>query len=266
MSYNERELYSLIKKANPFFEPEESSLKPVILAMNQPRGAQVLNMRNAIARMPDNKRMKYREALAYLELEYADAALGVPQPPTPPGLRLERKVMWKEHWLGKDTYMVHCTGATPDKVMGAGLNPQRSNEWCIPSEPNARLWKWNRFAFLFLLDESDFPPKKAEQFGFGHDGYIYVAKVPALTPFMNQGGTVEVRKETAFPGVIPSTCVLGIFQYATGASPTGKKKTDYTLMQLARTAPFGVIATSHGSNTVGSDDSAGTEAKRLLGI
>ena len=266
MSYNERELYRLIKKANPFFKSEESSLKPVILAMQQPRGIHVLSMRNAIARMPENKRMKYREALAYLETEYADAALGVPHPPTPPGLKLQMKGMWKEHWLGKDTYMVHCTGAKPDKVMGSGLNPQRSTEWCIPSEPNSRLWKWNRFVFLFLLDESDFPPKAAKQFGFGEDGYIYVVKVPASTTFMNNGGTIEARKETAFPEVIPSACVLGIFRYATGAPSTGTKKTEYTLTQLARTAPFGVITTIHGSNTVGSNNSAGAEAKQLLGI
>lgn len=267
MSYNEQTLNSLIKKANFFYKAQESSLGPVLAAMHQPRPTQTTSLRQAIALMLPAKREKYREALAYIELEYAGAWLGVPQPPTPTGLRREAKIGWIKGMLRQETIMVHCTGAPPSSVMVHGLDPGRSSEWCVPSEVNAPIWEWNRFVFLFLLDADDFPPKKAEQFGFGANGYIYVARIASGTEYMSQGGTIGNRKEAAFPEVIAPSCIIGVFQYTTGNQETPPRpKMLYTLKQLSATSPYNQTQAVQGSNALNSPNSAGIEVKRILNI
>jgi hypothetical protein len=268
MSYSERVLFELIKKANPGFNQSKSSLAPLLVAMEKPRGVQVVAMRTAVSQMPADKKTKYQNALAYLEREYAGDWLGVPPPPAPRGLRTETKVGWREARLPLDTVLVHCTGTAPSLLMASGADPQYSSEWCVPSEPNAPIWEWNRFVFLFQLDADNFPPKKAEQFGFASKtGYIYVARIPARTTYMSQNGTIGPNKEIAFPELVKASCMIGIFQCVTGDQETPpRKKTEYTLTSLALQSPYDVQNTVQGSNTVDSPNSAGLEVKRLLGL
>jgi hypothetical protein len=270
MAYNEQEFYRLVKKANFMFNKSKSSLANLIKVMDQrPTLQQLGELRNAIRAIPDAKKLRYQEALRYLELEYAGDWLGVPQPPTPPGLIKQQKSGWVESQLKSETVMVHCTGAPPSSVMLNGIDPQRATEWCVPPEINAPIWKWNRFVFLFPVEDANFPPKGAKQFGFGDAGYIYVVKLPKDTPYMNQGGNIASNKETAFPKVIKPNQILGIFQYMTGdKEKPARRKDDYTLAQLSLQHPHTNLLTYKGSNSNASDLNvpAGTKAKLLLAI
>jgi hypothetical protein len=270
MSYNEREFYRLIKKANFLFDPNKSSLKPVIDTMNLPSQQQLSAMRLVIKQMPADKKKKYREALAYLERDYVGGWLGIPPPPTPSGLTLERKPGWRENRLFTDTVMVHCTRAKPESVMVNGIDPQCSTEWCIPDERKA-FFKWNRFAFLWEWDRKDFPPKRCETFGFGSNGYIYIVRVPRGTTYMSQHGTLATQKEIAFPESIEPESIIGIFQYQTGDKDVPprnppRKKTDYTLSQLALKTPYSRITSWDGSEAVGSTTPSSGYVEQALGI
>jgi hypothetical protein len=267
MPYNEQEFRRLIRKANSFFTEHKSSLAPIIRAIQiDPNAHQIVNMRILIKRMPLAKRMKYREALCYLECEYAKKWLGLPSPPTPPGLREEPKIRWEESTLTNKTLLIHCTSVGPEKVIPSGLDPKYSTEWCVPNTTDEKQFKWNRFVFFFALG-TRIPPKASAQFGFG--SYIYVVDMPASTTYMTQDGNIAINSEIGFPQPIKAKHIVGIFRYQTGdqdpdAKKKGLDKTDYILEELDPAAP-GTVRKKHvGSNKEVSATKAGTVVKNLF--
>jgi|SRR5450432_526651 len=272
MSYNDQEFERLIKQATTFSSKSMQAVKDVMCQKKLPQDL-VPKLKVAIANMPADEKTRYNKALAYLEREFAHALLGIPQPTAPAGLRTELKNGWTENFLRADTILVHCTAAAPRLIMPGGIDPKFSSEWCVPVLGiNAFKWDWNRFAFLFMLEEENFPPKGARNLGFTDAGFIYIVNVPQGTIFMNQNGTVVINTEIAFPEKIEARHIVGVFQFQTGdndAPPRTppRKKMDYTLTQLRLTSPYDPIATVDGRNSTDPGSIyAGRNTMNLLGL